>query len=514
MASSGNSGWLKWLVIVAVLGGGAFSYVKWRGKAAAASGSADLRTNVVARGDITQSVTANGGITPVRVVTVGSQISGIITELKVDFNSRVKEGDVLVKIDPATYERAMARAEAELANSQAGLELAKFNAQRSKELFAAKLVSETENQQAQVALLQAEANVKTRVAAVESAKVDLDRTTILAPISGMVISRKVEAGQTVAASFNAPELFQIANDLTKMQIEAAVSEADVGGVLEGQSVDFTVDAFQNRKFKGKVRQVRFAPVTNQNVVTYTTVVEVDNADLKLRPGMTANASIITAQRTNVIKIPVAALRFRPSEGVTIGGTNDAVAKAAGTKAPATPANATSKAEIATSGPFAGLPIPPWQAGGERRRPSEQERADYEASLTPDRKAKYDQVMAEMRARFAQRAQGGEGGSGGGGMGGGMGGMGGGMGGGRQRQEPEGPAIRTVYVLDRDKSQPGNPVLIATAIKTGISDGTNTEVADGLKEGDVVVTGTVATATTATAVPAANPFGGPFGGPRR
>jgi HlyD family secretion protein len=510
MVSSGNSGWLKWLVIAAVLGGGAFGYLKWRGKTTAASGSADLRTNVVARGDITQSVTANGGITPVRVVTVGSQISGIITELKVDFNSRVKEGDVLVRIDPASYERAMARAEAELANSQAGLELAKFNAQRSRELFAAKLVSETENQQAQVALLQAEANVKTRVAAVESAKVDLDRTTILAPISGMVISRKVEAGQTVAASFNAPELFQIANDLTKMQIEAAVSEADVGGVLEGQSVDFTVDAFQNRKFKGKVRQVRFAPVTNQNVVTYTTVVEVDNADLKLRPGMTANASIITARRTNVTKIPVAALRFRPAEGITIGGTNDAVAEAAGTKAPAAPANAMSTAEIATSGPFAGLPIPPWQAGGERRWPSEQERADYQASLTPEQKAKYDQVMAEMRARFAQRAQGGEGGGGVGGMGSGMGGMGGG----RQRQEPEGPAIRRVYVLDREKSQPGKPVLTATTIKTGISDGTNTEVADGLKEGDVVVTGTVTTATTATAAPAGNPFGGPFGGPRR
>jgi len=512
MASSGNSGWLKWLVVVAVLGAGAFGYVQWRGKAAVASGPADLRTNVVARGDITQAVTANGGITPVRVVTVGSQISGIITELKVDFNSRVKEGDVLVKIDPATYERAMARVEAELANAQAGLELAKFNAQRSKELFAAKLVSETENQQAQVSLLQAEANVKTRVAAVESAKVDLDRTTILAPISGMVISRKVEAGQTVAASFNAPELFQIANDLTKMQIEAAVSEADVGGVLEGQSVDFTVDAFQNRKFKGKVRQVRFAPVTNQNVVTYTTVVEVDNADLKLRPGMTANASIITAQRTNVIRIPVAALRFRPPEGVTIGSTNDAVAKAAGTKAPAAPANATSKAEIATSGMFAGLPIPPWQATGERRRPSEQERADYEASLTPDQKAKYDQVMAEMRARFAQRAQGG-GGEGGGGMGGMGSGMGG-MGGSRPRPEPEGPAIRTVYVLDREKSQPGKLVLTATTIKTGISDGTNTEVADGLKEGDVVVTGTVAAATTSAAAPAANPFGSPFGGPRR
>ena len=509
MASSGNSGWLKWLVLIAVLGGGGYGYVKWRGTGGGASaGAADLRTNVISRGDITQSVTANGGITPVRVVTVGSQISGIITELRVDFNSRVKEGDVLAKIDPATYERAMARVEAELANSEAALALAKFNAKRSKELYSAKLISETENQQAEVALLQAEANVKTRVAAVDSAKVDLDRTTILAPISGMVISRKVEAGQTVAASFNAPELFQIANDLTKMQIEAAVSEADVGGVIEGQSVDFTVDAFQTRKFKGKVRQVRFAPVTNQNVVTYTTVVEVDNSDLKLRPGMTASASIITAQRTNVLKIPAAALRFRPATGVTIAGTNDAVAKAAGTKVPAV---TNTKGEVATSGPFAGLPVPPWQAGGERRRPSDTERAEYEASLTPDQKAKYDQVMAEMRARFAQRAQGG------GGEGGGPGGPGGGMGmggGGRPRPEVEGPAIRTVYVLDREKSAPGNPVLTAVVIRTGISDGTNTEVADGLKEGDIVVTGTIAaTGGAAGSAPVGNPFS-PFGGRRR
>lgn len=512
MASSGNSGWLKWLVIVAVLGGAGYGYYRWRGvSGAAGGGSADLRTNVVARGDITQSVTANGGITPVRVVTVGSQISGIITELRVDFNSRVKEGDVMAKIDPATYERAMARVEAELANSQAALELAKFNAKRSKSLFDAKLISETENEQTAVLLLQADANVKTRVAAVESAKVDLDRTTILAPISGMVISRKVEAGQTVAASFNAPELFQIANDLTKMQIEAAVSEADVGGVLEGQNVDFTVDAFQNRKFKGKVRQVRFAPVTNQNVVTYTTVVEVDNSDLKLRPGMTASASIITAQRTNVVRIPTAALRFRPPENVTIGSTNDAVAKAAGTKAPAVTG---AKGEVATSGPFAGLPVPPWQSGGERRRPTDQERAEYEASLTPEQKAKYDQVMAEMRARFAQRAQGG--GEGGGGPGGGPGG-GMGMGGSRPRPEVEGPAIRTIYVVDRERSTPGKPVVTAVSVKTGISDGTNTEVAEGLKEGDVVVVGLVAASTGTTATgPTPNPFGGPFGGgaPRR
>ncbi len=508
MASSGNSGWLKWLIVVAVLGGGGYGYLRWRGGAGAGGAAiSELRTNVISRGDITQMVTANGGLTPVRVVTVGSQISGIITELRVDFNSQVKEGDVLAKIDPATYERAMARVEAELANSEAALALAKFNAQRSKELFEAKLISETENQQAAVALLQAEANVKTRVAAVESAKVDLDRTTILAPISGMVISRKVEAGQTVAASFNAPELFQIANDLTKMQIEAAVSEADVGNVAEGQNVEFTVDAFQNRKFHGRIRQVRFAPVTNQNVVTYTSVVEVDNRDLKLRPGMTASASIITAQSTNVLRIPAAALRFRPSAGIIVGGTNDAVARAAGAKAPAV---AKAGPEIATSGPFAGLPVPPWQAGGERRRPTEQERTEYMASLTPDQKAKYDQVMAEMRARFAQRSQGG---GEGGGPGGGMGGMGGGMGGGRSRQEPEGPAIRTVYVLDREKSAPGQPVVNAVSIRTGISDGTNTEVAEGLSEGDVVVTGTVTASSGTTTSAPPNPFS-PFGGRRR
>lgn len=504
MASSGNSGWLKWLVIVAVLGGAGYGYYRWRsGAGAAGGGAADLRTNVVARGDITQSVTANGGITPVRVVTVGSQISGIITELKADFNSRVKEGDVLAKIDPATYERAMARVEAELANSQAALELAKFNAKRSKSLFDAKLISETENEQTQVLLLQAEANVKTRVAAVDSAKVDLDRTTILAPISGMVISRKVEAGQTVAASFNAPELFQIANDLTKMQIEAAVSEADVGGVLEGQNVDFTVDAFQNRKFKGKVRQVRFAPVTNQNVVTYTTVVEVDNSDLKLRPGMTASASIITAQRTNVLRIPTAALRFRPPESVTVGATNDAVAKAAGTNAPAM--------RPPGGGMFGDLPPPPWAA--ERRRPTDEERAKYEASLTPEQLAQYRQMRERMRQRMAE-------GGGEGGAAGGMGAMGG-MGNGAARRSAasdDGPAIRTIYVLDRERSTPGKPVVTAVSVKTGISDGTNTEVAEGLKEGDVVVVGVVASATAATtAGPTANPFGGPFGGgggPRR
>src|SRR5438093_8554418 len=367
MAGTKKSHSRRWLVILVILGGvavGGVAYVK-RPK----DPDLDFKTVPVAHGEITQVVTANGALNPVRTVTVGSQISGIITELKVDFNSKVRQGDELAKIDPATYERALARAEADLANAEAGLELAKFNAKRAKELYTNRLISESEWEQTEVALKQADANVKIRQASVDSAKVDLDRTTIYAPISGIVISRKVDAGQTVAASFNTPELFTIANDLTKMQIETLVSEADVGGVLEGQNVNFMVDAFPGRKFAGRVNQVRFAPITNQNVVNYTAVVEVDNREMKLRPGMTANASIITAQRTNTLCVPNAALRFRPPERSVVGSTNDAVAKAAATNAPA---------GMRTPGD---MPIPPWAA--ERRRPTDAERKKFEDSLTPE-----------------------------------------------------------------------------------------------------------------------------------
>src|SRR5436190_8750147 len=417
MAGAKKFHFLRWLVVLVVLSGvavGGVAYLK-----NSKDQALEFKTTQAARGEITQVVTANGALNPVRTVTVGSQISGIITELKVDFNSKVKEGDVLAKIDPATYERALARAVADLANSQAGLELAKFNAKRSKQLYADKLISESEFEQAEVALLQAEANVKIRQASVDSAKVDLDRTTIYAPISGMVISRKVDAGQTVAASFNTPELFTIANDLTKMQIETLVSEADVGGVQEGQKVNFMVDAFPGRKFSGRVNQVRFAPITNQNVVTYTAVVEVDNREMKLRPGMTANASIITAQRTNTLCVPNAALRFRPPERSVVGSTNDAVAKAAATNAPA------------GMRPPGDMPIPPWAA--ERRRPTDAERKKFEDSLTPEQKEQYRQMRERMRASMAEG-----GGPGGAGGGGGLMTFGGGN---RSGSQIDGPAIR-------------------------------------------------------------------------
>jgi HlyD family secretion protein len=349
--------------------------------------------------------------------------------------------------------------------------------------------------------VQAEALVKMREANVERARVDLSRATIYAPMDGVVITRKIESGQTVAASMNTPTLFIIANDLAKMQIEAAVAEADVGGVEEGQNVQFTVDAFPGRAFQGRVQQVRFAATTNQNVVTYTTVVAVDNNDLKLRPGMTANARFITAERKNVLKVPNAAIRFRPPTGAIVRGD---------TNAPAPSASA--PVALIESGPFAGLPVMPWQTGGERRRPSEDERAAYAASLTPDQKAKYETAMAEMRARIAQGGGPGAGGGMGSGGGGGMGDGGGG--GGRPRAEPELPKSATVYLLEKDTLPTGGEqtVLKAVNVKLGIGDGTSVEVLEGLKEGDVVVS----SATTATAATTAsrNLLGSPFGGPGR
>jgi len=414
--------------------------------------------------------------------------------------------DVLAKIDSATYERALFRAEADLANSLAGLELAQFNMSRATNLYASKLISETEYTQNLVSLHQAEAQVKTRQASVDSAKVDLERTTIFAPISGIVITRSVEAGQTVASSFNTPRLFIIANDLRQMQIEAAVSEADVGGVIEGQAVDFQVDAFPNRKFKGKVRQVRFQPTTNQNVVTYTTIVDVDNRELKLRPGMTANATIITAERKGVLKVPNSALRFNPPK--------DAIVKGSGKPIEGTNSAPVSVVQTIESGPFAGTPIPPWRA--ERRQPSDEERKKWEASLNPEQMQKYK----DMRAKMQQMRQ--EGGGGGGEGGGGGGGMFGG-GGERPRSSQDGPVTRTLYVLTgMDTSGPvPKPMLDPKVCKLGISDGTNTEVLDGLAEGDVVVTG-IMTADSASSSGAPRPggmgapFGSPFGGggPRR
>ena len=364
----------------------------------------NYQISIVTRGPITQAVTATGTLNPVVNVQVGSQVSGNIAKLFADFNSQVKAGHVVAQIDPALFQATVTQAEGDLASAQAALELAKLNATRTEELFAKKTSSKADLDQAVANLHQAEANVKIKQGALDKAKADLDHCTITSPIDGVVISRSVDVGQTVAASLQAPVIFQIANDLTKMQIDANVAEADVGVLEVGQDVDFTVDAFPMRTFHGKVVQVRNAPITVQNVVTYDTVIGVSNPDLKLKPGMTANVSIVVAHKDNVLQIKNAALRYRPAE--------------------ATPGEIRSRS-----------PAPAGTRGST----------------------------------------------------------------GRERRTSE----RTVYVLSVGRPQP-------VQIKTGISDGIVTEVIEGLKEGDRVVTAELSSKSPAGSPPA-NPFSG---GPRR
>ena len=485
------SRWLLRAIALALIAGAIWAALRYWGHQSVLA--MEYKTSPVTRGDVTQIVTANGSLNPVQLVEVGSQISGVITEIKADFNSHVNAGDVVAQIDPATYERAKGQAEAELASAQAAEEMAQLNFDRGQELFASKLISKSDFDQLRVNLSQAKAQVKTRQASLESAQVDLNRTTIHAPIDGVVITRKVEAGQTVAAAMTTPTLFTIANDLHKMQIEAAVSEADIGGVEEGQKVQFTVDAFPGRLFEGSVKQVRYAPSTNQNVVTYTSVVEVDNKDLKLRPGMTANARFITAERKNVLKLPLAAIRFRPPAGVTlVGETNAPTAKAS------------SGGGLIENGPFAGLPVMPWMS--ERRPPTEAERTAYAASLTAEQKQKYEKAIAEFRARMQQGGGPGAAGPGGGGFGGGPGGGSG------QKPRPEEPKSATVYLKESQaQAMPNSQVVLrAVTVKLGIADASSIEVLEGLKENDQVISGTF---TPQVAAATRNPFN-PFGGPPR
>jgi len=353
-----------WVILILLIAGAALGYTYYyRGKESAVK----YRTAKVERGSISAFVTANGTINPVITVLVGSQVSGTIQKLYADYNSRVKMGQLIAQIDPAIFQAQVSQAKAKVENARAALLNAqadiasarsniesskanvikagvavddtKRNLNRSLELFSRNLISASDRDSAQTAhdlavaqleaaratqkaseaqleaaqakLESARAQIKQTEAELELAQVNLDHTRITAPVNGIVISRNVDVGQTVAASLQAPTLFTIAQDLTEMQVDTNVSEADIGRVAVGQETTFSVDAFPNLTFRGKVTDIRNAPVTVQNVVTYNVVIQVKNPDLKLRPGMTANASILVAQRENALKIPNAALRFRP-----------------------------------------------------------------------------------------------------------------------------------------------------------------------------------------------------------
>jgi HlyD family secretion protein len=270
-----------------------------------------FKTVAIEKGDLTEEITANGIINPVRVVSVGTQVSGTVQALYADFNDRVTAGQLLLRLDPALFNSRLQASEAGLANARANAALQAANAKRAAQLVKQDFISQQEFETAQASARGTAAQVAQAEAQIRQDRANLEFSVIRSPVSGVVISRQIDIGQTVAASFNTPTLFQIARDLTQMQIEASVAEADIAKVKTGQAVDFTVDAYGARQFRGTVDQVRLNPTTQQNVVTYTVIVKAANPDGALLPGMTANANFVVSERNNVLLVPNAALSFKP-----------------------------------------------------------------------------------------------------------------------------------------------------------------------------------------------------------
>ena len=298
-----------WIIIAAVVLLVA-AYFGWRAYTAPAA-DAGFKTAEVTRGDLEEVITANGTLNPVRVVSVGTQVSGTVAKLYVDYNDRVAAGQLLLELDPSVYAARLSASEASLANIKSSQALAAANAARAAELYRQNFISRQEYETTVAGARGASAQVQQAEAQIKQDRTNLGYTVIRSPVAGVVISREVDLGQTVAASFNTPTLFKIARDLTKMQIEAAVAEADVSRVKVGQRVDFTVDAYGTRAFTGTVSQIRLNPTTQQNVVTYTVIVSVANPDGALLPGMTANAAFLVSAHKDVLLIPNAALSFKP-----------------------------------------------------------------------------------------------------------------------------------------------------------------------------------------------------------
>ena len=274
-----------------------------------------VETSKVMVGNVSNTITATGTLEALRTISVGTQVSGVINKIYVDFNSHVKAGQLLAELDKRTLITSLENAQANLENAQAEMTLQTSNYNRIKALSDKNLVSQNDYDQAIYNYTKAESALKTAKLDYDRSKINLNYASIYSPIDGIVLERAVDEGQTVAASFNTPTLFSIANDLTQMQVEASIDEADIGKVKDGQSVSFTVDAFPDMKFDGRVVQIRLQPVVQSNVVTYTVVVKAHNPDMKLMPGMTANITVYVEEAKNVLLVPSKALHFTPDQNM-------------------------------------------------------------------------------------------------------------------------------------------------------------------------------------------------------
>ncbi|MFN3522840.1 MAG: efflux RND transporter periplasmic adaptor subunit [Phenylobacterium sp.] len=463
------------------------------------------RTEAVTRGPITKAVSASGALEALVTVEVGSQISGQIREVRVDFNDEVKKGQVLAILDPQTFESRVAQGRADIAAGEATLNQARAELAAAEADFRRKKVLVEQGYYSPSTLDLAEAAYKRNAAAVEAARariaqsraslrsqeVDLTRTVIVSPIDGVVVDRQIEPGQTVAASLQAPVLFRIAQDLSKVQVKISVDEADIGQVAEGQAVRFTVDAFPDDNFQGVVTQVRKQPVTESNVVAYTVMAEADNPRGRLLPGMTANADIIIEQRPNVLKVPAAALRWKPASA-----NLQAASGPPGFGGPPRNSPGAGGGRVRMGGPRVAEELDldasqreRWSViqadlrakmasslaeGGDReamraamRRNMESALAQLEPYLKPEQKAK----LSALKATLAEGRAGADGFTGG-----------------------------VVYVL-RD----GKPVPVP--VQVGATDGSSTQIRGALQPGDLVITGGGPKAK----VQARSPMGGPGGG---
>jgi HlyD family secretion protein len=482
MAKSGKLGGTLILIgcIAAAAAGGYYFWKRSDNK------PPEIATTTVTRGDIIQSITATGVLQAPTSVDVSSQISGQVKEVFADYNQKVSKGDILAKIDPATYESRLRQAQANLASTTANNTLVRLNTERTRELRAKNLVSQQELDQAEAQFSQSNAQLLTAKATVEDAQVNLDRCTISAPIDGTVLDRQTEVGKMVAASLNAPTLFTLVTDLKKMEISADVAEADIGSIAIDQEVTFTVDAYPNRQFLGRVAQIRNLPKTAQSVVVYATIIEVDNSDLRLKPGMTANVSIVTARRTGVLRVANSSLRARIPDKFQ-------------PKAEAPSATTTTASAPASTGAAGSTR----QGGG--REQFRQLMQDAGVTFTPGTplsaadQEKLKKLAAERGIEIPERM----------------------LTGGRGRASgSESPiTTRTVYKIVTPLP---DLKLASVQARFGISDGSSTEVieaADGLKENDTLVTSIYIpgdTSASAASTQARSPFGGQqqgFGGRR-
>ena len=308
-------GWVKrrkwWILLFIVVAGMAVYFISGN----SGNQGTGFATASITRGDLRQVVTATGEIQPLNTINVGSQVSGTIEAIYVDYNSKVKKGDVLLEIEPSVLQASVDEAYASLVSAESQRNYAKSEYERNKALYDDGFISRAELEQSQTTYEQAEQSVNRMQSQYDRAVTNLGYATITSPVDGTVISRQVDVGQTVAASFQTPDLFEIAEDLSKMQIETAVSEADIGMITEGLPVTFTVDAYPTQTFEGTVRQVRLSPTITSNVVVYTVVIDVDNSDLKLKPGMTAFVTILISEKINVWKVQNSALILRSFDGI-------------------------------------------------------------------------------------------------------------------------------------------------------------------------------------------------------